>query len=124
MESKVISVYFDGKCSLCSKEIGYYRTIAPINTFLWKDISTEPEHLEEINVSQATALRRLHVLDSKKNLTVGFNAFIVIWSNIKWWRFVALIASVPIFNQLLNICYNQFADWKFNRSPHCSIKGR
>ena len=124
MESKVISVYFDGKCSLCKKEIAYYKAIAPINTFLWRDIATEPKYLQEINVSQSIALRRLHVLDSKKKLTVGFDAFIIIWSNIKWWRFAALVASLPILNQALNICYNQFADWRYKRLPHCSLSSR
>ena len=41
MESRVINVYFDGKCSLCKKEIAYYKTVAPKNTFLWKDIASE-----------------------------------------------------------------------------------
>ena len=121
MESRMIRVYYDGKCSLCKKEIEYYKTIAPINTFVWKDIATKPNHLEEINVSQSSALRRLHVLDNENNLVVGFNAFIVIWSKMKWWQLIALLASLPIINQSLNYCYNWFADWKFRRSSHCKL---
>ena len=117
----MINVYFDGKCSLCKKEIAYYKTIAPVNRFLWKDIASDPSHLQEINVSQQAALRRLHVLDDENNLVVGFDAFIVIWLQIKWWQLLAQLASLPILNQALNMCYNWFADWKFKRSPHCSL---
>ena len=120
----MISVYFDGKCSLCKKEISYYKTIAPVNKFLWKDIASDPSHLQEINVSQQAALRRLHVLDDEKNLIVGFDAFIVIWSQIKLWSLVASIASLPIINLVLKKSYNWFADWKFRRSPHCSLVSR
>ncbi|PQM63385.1 MAG: DUF393 domain-containing protein [Rhodobacteraceae bacterium] len=117
----MISVYFDGKCSLCKREISYYKTIAPANKFLWKDIASDPSHLQEINVSQQAALRRLHVLDDEKKLIIGFDAFIVIWSQIKLWHLVALIGSLPIINLILKQSYNFFADWKFRRSPHCSL---
>ena len=117
----MISVYFDGKCSLCKREISYYKTIAPVNTFLWKDIASDPSYLQEINVSQSAALKRLHVLDHEKTLIIGFDAFIVIWSQIKLWKLVALIASLPIIILILKQSYNWFADWKFRRSHHCSL---
>ena len=117
----MISVYYDGKCSLCKREITYYKTIAPVNTFLWKDIASEPSYLQEINISQEAALKRLHILDDKEQLIIGFDAFIVIWSQIKLWYPVAVIASLPILNLVLNKCYNWFADWKFRRSTHCII---
>ena len=117
----MIRVYFDGKCSLCKKEIAYYKSIAPINTFVWKDIATEPKHLKEINVSQSIALKRLHVLDDRNKLIVGFNAFIVIWRKMRWWKLIAMLASLPLVNHFLNISYNWFADWKFSKSSHCTF---
>ena len=35
----MIIVFFDGKCNLCSKEINYYRKIAPKGIFDWQDIN-------------------------------------------------------------------------------------
>ena len=39
MLNSMITVFYDGKCSLCSKEIKYYRNIAPVETFYWLDIT-------------------------------------------------------------------------------------
>jgi len=33
-----IKVFFDGNCSVCSKEINFYQKISPDNIFEWKDL--------------------------------------------------------------------------------------
>ena len=58
----MIEVFFDGKCGLCSKEISYYQGIAPVGIFVWKDIANDPAPLQEHGITQADALRHLHVL--------------------------------------------------------------
>ena len=52
----LIKVFYDGKCGLCSKEINYYKKIAPKNTFEWYDIATNQNDLKHIKVSQYDAL--------------------------------------------------------------------
>ena len=56
----MITVFYDGKCGLCAREIGYYRRIAPDGVFVWQDVSESAElhstempavHLVEILVS-------------------------------------------------------------------------
>ena len=53
---KLTKVFYDGKCGLCSKEINYYKRIAPKNIFEWHDIASNPEKLKEVHVSQYDAL--------------------------------------------------------------------
>ena len=67
----MISVFFDGKCGLCSKEIRYYRKIAPSGVFVWHDVATDPSPLDGIAVTQGDALRRLHATDSPANYIKG-----------------------------------------------------
>ena len=38
----MITVFYDGKCNLCSKEIKYYKSIADENVFNWFDIANDP----------------------------------------------------------------------------------
>ena len=45
-----IKVFYDGKCGLCSKEINYYKRIAPKNTFEWYDIAKNQNDLKHIKV--------------------------------------------------------------------------
>ena len=37
--SKLITVFYDGKCGLCNKEIDHYRKISPVGIFHWQDIT-------------------------------------------------------------------------------------
>ena len=117
----MITVFYDGKCGLCSREIGHYRKVCPPTTFIWCDIANEPKHLKKINVSQSDALRRLHVSDKTGSVYVGIDAFIAIWKKLPRWHFLALICSVPGVRSILGLLYNKFADWKFSRSAHCQL---
>ena len=89
----MLTVFYDGKCGLCSREINYYKRITPRNAFLWCDIANDPTKLSEIGISQSEALRRLHVLDSFGSLHVGVLGFIAIWQNLRYWRFLAMVIN-------------------------------
>lgn len=117
----VISVFFDGKCNLCSKEINYYQRIAPKNTFNWVDITKTPGELDRFEIKLSDGLRLMHVADSNGNISTGVDAFIIMWKQIKYWKFLGLFVSLPIVKQIANLLYQYFADWRFNRYEHCLI---
>ncbi len=112
-------VFYDGKCGLCSKEINYYKRIAPKNTFEWHDIASNPEKLNELNVSQYDALMYLHAIDQKSNLKIGVDAFILIWSNLKHWKILSIFVRTPIIYSIANITYKLFANYRFKKLSHC-----
>ncbi|MDG1286309.1 MAG: DCC1-like thiol-disulfide oxidoreductase family protein [Rickettsiales bacterium] len=39
----MLTVYYDGKCGLCNKEIRYYQRIAPVGVFLWVDVTQKAD---------------------------------------------------------------------------------
>jgi predicted DCC family thiol-disulfide oxidoreductase YuxK len=117
----MISVFFDGKCNLCSKEINYYQRIAPKNTFNWVDITKTPGELDKFEIKLSDGLRLMHVADSRGNIFTGVDAFIIMWKQIKYWKFLGLFVSLPIVKQIANLLYQYFADWRFNRYEHCLI---
>ncbi|MEK9575870.1 MAG: DUF393 domain-containing protein [Gammaproteobacteria bacterium] len=117
----MISVFFDGKCNLCSKEINYYQRIAPKNTFNWVDITKTPGELDKFEIKLSDGLRLMHVADSNGNIYTGVDAFIIMWKQIKYWKFLGLFVSLPIVKQIANLLYQYFADWRFNRYEHCLI---
>jgi predicted DCC family thiol-disulfide oxidoreductase YuxK len=115
----MIEVFYDGKCGLCSKEINYYRGIAPDGIFVWADIATNPEPLASYNIEQVEALRRLHARDTAGNWHVGVAAFILIWRQLRYWRLLAMLFSMPGVRQVADTFYNRFADYRFSRLAHC-----
>ena len=117
----MITVYYDGKCGLCSKEINHYKKISQDNVFNWLDIASYPHHLNNINVSQHHALLYLHALDKNNNLYIGVDAFILIWKNLKNWRILSIFISLPVIKQISDIIYKIFAKYRFSRYLHCQI---
>ena len=118
---KMIQIYFDGKCGLCSKEIRYYQHIATVGVFAWYDVATDPAPLQPLGVDQADALRRLHAMDSQNKMHIGVDAFIVIWRHLPRWHLLAAFISIPGIRHFANFAYARFADYRFKRLPHCQI---
>ena len=115
----MIEVFFDGKCGHCSKEIAYYQNIAPSGIFAWTDIATDASPLAAHQISQADALRHLHVRDAAGDWHIGAAAFLVIWQQLRYWRFLAVLVGLPIIRQIAAMVYNRFADYRFARLAHC-----
>ena len=82
-------IFYDGKCGLCSREINYYKKIAQADKFRWSDIATDPTPLKPLKISQADGLRRLHGIDSEGHLHIGVDAFLLIWRELPYWRFLS-----------------------------------
>jgi len=115
----VISVYYDGKCGLCSKEINFFKQRAPKHPILWHDIANEPAQLDGTGVSQAEALMFMHVRDANGGMRTEVDAFIVLWRQFAGWAVLSRIVSLPGIYPLAGLLYRKFAKARFDRYPHC-----
>lgn len=115
----MIKVYYDGKCGLCSREINYYRKIAKHDKFQWIDITVNPQSFTEKGYKLSDGLRQLHIESEHGEILTGVDAFIIIWHNIRYWKLVAFLISLPLIKQLSTVLYVHFADWRFKRLSHC-----
>ena len=120
----MLTVYYDGKCGLCRREIEYYKRVAPADQFVWLDIASDPAGLADLDISQADALRRLHARDTFGNIYVGVAAFIAIWHGLNYWRYLAMIINLPLLQQVAAFAYDRFADYRFSRLTHCQTAAR
>lgn len=117
----MITVFYDGKCGLCSKEINYYRKIAPSGIFDWQDITESAGDLNKEGISLAEGLKLLHAKDNNGKMHVGVDAFILIWRQLRHWRILAILVSLPLIKQIANLIYRVFANWRFKRLTHCQL---
>ena len=117
----MITVFYDGKCGLCSKEINHYRQVADAKKFDWQDITESTQALEKNGISLAQGLKLLHAKDSSGKMHVGVDAFLLIWSNINRWRILARLTSLPFVYQSACLFYRWFAAWRFKRLEHCKV---
>ena len=117
-----ITVFYDGRCGLCRREIAHYRRIAPPQRFWWVDLTQTPEPLLQQGYPVADGLRRLHVLDGDGRLRIGLQAFITIWRELARWRWLAAVARLPGVYPLAERAYRLFADGRFRRWGYDSAR--
>ena len=96
MESELpkSTVYFDGSCSLCRAEIGYYRRKDQDRALCFVDIS-ETGAVPPDGITKERAMRRFHVRASDGRLLSGAAAFVEVWTRLPRWRWAARAASLP-----------------------------
>ena len=102
-----LTVYFDGTCSLCRAEIGYYRRNDQDRALCFVDIS-ETSAAPPEGVSQERAMKRFHVRASDGRVLSGAAAFAEIWTRLPRWRWAARLAGLPGVTPLLEVGYRLF----------------
>lgn len=117
----MITVFYDGKCGLCSREINHYKKIAPQGIFNWQDVTQTTHRLNQSGIKLSDALKNLHCETADKKIYIGVDAFIVIWQQLKGWVYLSQLVSLPFIYQLVKIGYKIFAQWRFNQLSHCQV---
>ena len=118
----MITVFYDDKCSLCSREINFYKKIAPKARLNWLGISSSTKELKIAKIKRVDALMYLHVKDCKDNFHVGVDAFILIWRNLPYFKYINYFILLPGVYYLANLIYEKFAKYRFKNLEHCQIE--
>lgn len=124
-----ITVYYDGLCQLCSREINHYKKMDGAHNIAFVDItsvgfSAEAESLDPLKVHQS-----LHVRDAQGKVHVGVEAFIAIWSQLNSLKKIVPLASFGPIKKVLEAGYFLFAKVRpllprkqCSESPYCEVK--
>ena len=110
-----ITVFYDGACGLCAKEIAHYKKISPAGIFSWVDIADNSQALEDLGYTRDDGLRALHVIGRDGNMYIGVAAFIQIWMELKRWSVLAKVIQIPGIYHTAQFLYKSFAAWRFKK---------
>lgn len=102
----IFTVYYDGSCPLCIKEISFYRRLKDADKIHWEDVSTGSLSLEDLSCDKAMA--RFHVRDKDGTLIDGGRAFIALWKELPAFRLLGTVCSIPIIRWSVDKAYNIF----------------
>jgi predicted DCC family thiol-disulfide oxidoreductase YuxK len=119
------TVFYDGACPLCAREIAHYRRLRGADRLNWVDISEDHSLLDRYGLNLETAMARLHVLDAAGNWQTGAWGFAEIWSQLPAYRWLAVILRRSRALPLLDRAYAAFARWRLRRScedGHCTTR--
>ncbi|MDG2204863.1 MAG: DUF393 domain-containing protein [Alphaproteobacteria bacterium] len=107
-----LTVFYDGSCPLCCREIAVYRRrVASVRT-RWTDVSAcTPEALPE-GLTRQDALARFHVQRADGALISGAGAFAELWAHTPGFRWLGFMARLPLIRGVLDRAYGIFLCWR------------
>ena len=104
-----ITVYFDGYCPVCRREVANYRRQAPQAAIVWRDLAGTDDVLADEDFDLAAALTLLHVRDGDGRLWRGLDAHLCLWAALPGWRLlVAPIRRLGWLRRALEATYRLF----------------
>ena len=101
-----LTVYFDGSCPLCSREIAFYQRSPTAHRLVWIDVSRTSELGPGLDCQ--AALRRFHVRDAQGRLHHGAAGFARLWRELPGWRWLGRLCAVPPLSWLAEAAYRLF----------------
>jgi predicted DCC family thiol-disulfide oxidoreductase YuxK len=102
------TVYFDGACPLCRREIAHYQQLAGGQDIAWVDASLCDEGTLGADLDRSRALGRLHVRRSDGTLVSGAAAFAAIWSRLPAYTALARVAAYRPVLWTMEVVYRGF----------------
>ncbi len=105
---KAVTVYYDGACPLCIREIGFYRKRKNAGSIDWVDVSRCPGNTVAPGLSKSDALARFHVVRTDGTLVSGGDAFREVWQTLPAFRVWSRLFRPRPFAWMLNKAYDIF----------------
>ena len=103
-----LTIYYDGACPVCSREIEVYRRQTGAERCVWVDVSSCPDSSLGTGLSREAALARFHVRRIDGVLIDGVRGFAALWCVLPRFAWVGRIASVGFVSRLLDAAYGVF----------------
>ena len=119
MSPAPVTLFYDGLCPLCSREIAHYRKCDVAAALTFVDVSDPRFDAPRHGLDALTVQRVMHVKVGDE-LHTGVDAFIAIWQALPRYRWLARLGRAPVVHALLTLGYHVFArirPWLPRRRP-------
>ncbi len=110
--SQKLTIFYDGGCPICKKEIELYRKIDPQKSLVWEDITSLKEDRMPTGKSREQLLEIFHVEGSNGEWHTGVDAFGAIWSRLPVLRRFSFVFSIPVTRHIAIGFYRLFLAWQ------------
>ncbi len=106
-DEAALTLYYDGGCPLCRREVAFYRRLDRRGRVAWLDVS-EAAGAASCPLDREAALARLHARRRDGSLVSGAAVFVALWRELPGLRHVAPLAAWPPALALLERGYRGF----------------
>ena len=107
--AKKTTVFFDGACHLCSREVGLYERADTACKLNLVDISKPGFSAQAHGLDDAKVNKHMHVRGPEGELEVGVDAFVAIWEALGKYNWAVSAAKSPVLRPVMDVAYRAFA---------------
>ena len=101
-----ITVFYDGACPLCTREVEKWRG-APFNCQVeWFDITEQDEVLLAEGIDPQFALLELHTKTSDGVIRTSIESYALLLAQLPRWQWLGSLMSLPVVKPLLKSFYD------------------
>jgi predicted DCC family thiol-disulfide oxidoreductase YuxK len=125
-DAPLLTLYYDGGCPVCTREIGFYRRRRGAERIRWIDLAQCTDAELGTELSREAAYARLHVRLPDGKLLSGARAFAALWQALPAFRPAGRVAALPGVVHTLEWGYRGFLRlrrlWRRD-APACPLPG-
>ncbi len=103
-----VTVYYDGACPVCAREIAVYRRQRGAEACAWVDVTRCGDADLGPDLTREAALARLHVRDADGRLVSGARGFVALWRALPGTAWLGRLAGFGPLPWLLEAGYQGF----------------
>ena len=117
-----VTVFFDGECPLCRREIAVLRKLDRRKRIDFVDITSEEFDASDLGTSHAALMAEIHGRSADGSIIKGVEVFRQLYAAVGFSRIVWL-TRLPGVAQVLNLSYRVFARNRLKLTGRCpSVK--
>lgn len=104
----LLTVYYDGGCPVCIREVGFYRRRRGAEDIRWVNLAQCEDSELGADLGRDAAYARLHARARDGRLLSGAHAFAALWQALPAFRLAGRVAALPGVVQVLDWGYRGF----------------
>lgn len=120
-----LTVYYDGECPVCTREVGFYRRRNGAEDIRWVNLAQCDDSELGADLARDAAYARLHARLPDGRLLSGARAFAALWQALPVFRLAGRIAALPGVVRMLDWGYRGFLRlrrlWRKRDAAACSL---
>ncbi len=109
MDTRKLTVYYDGACPGCVKDRRFYERLEghTDNKVVWLDITGRDRELQHLGIDPMKALTELHIQTEDGRILSELDAYIVLMQRVWPLRPLAWLIALPVLRPWLSRLYHQ-----------------